>query len=52
MSEIDEGTSSTFVIKGSEMNQHKFVFSLAGIAVLLVAAPAMGQLLNHPDLTP
>ena len=30
------------------MNQHKFVFSLAGIAALLVAAPAMGQLLNHP----
>ena len=30
------------------MNQHKFVFSLAWIAALLVAAPAMGQLVNHP----
>ena len=30
------------------MNRHKSVFSLAGIAALLVAAPAMGQLLNHP----
>ena len=30
------------------MNQHKFAFSLAWIAALLVAAPAMGQLLNHP----
>ena len=43
------GTSSTFLfIKGSEMNQQKFVFSLAWIAALLVAAPAMGQLANHP----
>ncbi len=30
------------------MNQHKFVFSFAWIAALLVATPAMGQLLNHP----
>ena len=30
------------------MNQPKFVFSFAWIAALLVAAPAMGQLLNHP----
>ena len=30
------------------MNQHKFTFSLAWIAALLVATPAMGQLLNHP----
>jgi len=30
------------------MNQHKFAFSVAWIAVLLVATPAMGQLLNHP----
>ena len=30
------------------MNQHKSVFSFAWIAALLVATPAMGQLLNHP----
>ena len=30
------------------MNQRKFVFSFAWIAALLVATPAMGQLLNHP----
>ncbi len=30
------------------MNQHKFVMSFAWIAALLVAAPAMGQLANHP----
>ena len=30
------------------MSQPKFVFSFALIAALLVAAPAMGQLLNHP----
>ncbi len=30
------------------MNQPKFFFSFAWIAALLVAAPAMGQLLNHP----
>ena len=30
------------------MNQRKFVSSFAWIAALLVAAPAMGQLLNHP----
>ena len=30
------------------MNQHKFVFSFAWIAALLVATPAMGQLANFP----
>ena len=30
------------------MNNRTFVFSLAWIAALLMAAPAMGQLLNHP----
>ncbi len=30
------------------MNQHKFAFSFAWIAALLVAAPATAQLLNHP----
>lgn len=30
------------------MNHRTFVFSLAWIAALLMAAPAMGQLLNHP----
>ena len=42
------GRFSTFIIKRFEMNQPKLVFSFAWIAALLAAAPAMGQLLNHP----
>ena len=30
------------------MNQRKFAFSLAWIVTLLIATPALGQLLNHP----
>ena len=37
----------TIVIKGFQMTTHKTVFALAS-AALLVAAPAMGQVLNHP----
>ena len=33
------------------MNEYKFVFSLASIMALLVAAPAMGQLTNFPVLS-
>lgn len=32
------------------MTQHRFVFSFAWIAALLIATPAVGQLINFPVL--
>jgi len=42
------GAPYTFVAKGFQMNQHRFAFSFALIAALLVAVPATGQLVGVP----
>ncbi len=42
------GAPYTFVAKGFQMNQHRFAFSFALIAALLVAVPATGQLVGFP----